>query len=56
MKYNVEILPSAWEDLKTIEDWYLINFDVKTAIKVSDHKMCIRDRIWKGKRHRQRAV
>ncbi|BFK64877.1 hypothetical protein I2700191B6_12300 [Dorea formicigenerans] len=37
MKYNVEILPSAWEDLKTIEDWYFINFDVETAIKVSDH-------------------
>ena len=37
MKYNVEILPSAWEDLKAIEDWYLINFDVETAIKVSDH-------------------
>lgn len=37
MKYKVEILPSAWEDLKTIEDWYVINFDVQTAIKVSDH-------------------
>lgn len=35
MKYNVEILPAAWEDLKKIEDWYLINFDVETAIKVS---------------------
>lgn len=37
MKYRVEILPSAWEDLKNIEDWYVINFDVQTAIKVSDH-------------------
>ena len=37
MKYKVEILPSAWEDLKTIEDWYVINFDVQIAIKVSDH-------------------
>ena len=37
MKYKVEILPAAWEDLKKIEDWYLINFDVETAIKVSDH-------------------
>lgn len=37
MKYNVEILPSAWEDLKAIEDWYLSNFDVETAIKVSDY-------------------
>lgn len=37
MKYKVEILPSAWEDLKKIEDYYLIQFDVETAIKVSDH-------------------
>ena len=36
MKYKVEILPVAWEDLKKIEDWYFINFDVETAIKVSD--------------------
>lgn len=37
MAYKVEILPSAWEDLKQIEDWYLIRFDVKTALKVSEH-------------------
>ena len=37
MKYKVEILPSAWEDLKKIEDYYAIQFDVETAIKVSDH-------------------
>ena len=34
--YNVEILPSAWEDLKSIEDYYAIQFDVDTAIRVSD--------------------
>ena len=34
--YNVEILPSAWEDLKSIEDYYAIQFDVNTAIKGSD--------------------
>ena len=34
--YNVEILPSVWEDLKSIEDYYAIQFDVDTAIKVSD--------------------
>lgn len=37
MKYRVEILPSAWEDLKKIEDYYIIQFDVEAAIKVSDH-------------------
>ena len=37
MKYNIEILPTAWEDLKKIEDYYLIEFDVETAINVSDH-------------------
>ena len=37
MKYKVEILPSAWEDLKKIEDYYVLQFDVQTAIKVSDN-------------------
>ena len=37
MAYKVEILPTAWEDLKLIEDWYLIQFGVETALKVSDH-------------------
>lgn len=37
MRYRVEILPSAWDDLKRIEDYYLIQFDAQTAIKVSDH-------------------
>lgn len=37
MAYNVEILPTAWEDLKSIEDWYLVQFSVETALKVSDH-------------------
>ena len=37
MKYKVEILPSAWEDLKKIEDYYILQFDVRTALKVSDH-------------------
>ncbi len=37
MAYRVEILPNAWEDLKKIEDWYAIQFDVETAIKVVDH-------------------
>ena len=35
MTYKVEILPTAWEDLKQIEDWYLVQFGVETAIKVS---------------------
>lgn len=34
---KVEILPTAWEDLKRIEDWYLIQFNMETALKVSDH-------------------
>lgn len=36
MVYEVEILPTAWEDLKRIEDWYLIQFGVETALKVGD--------------------
>ena len=37
MKCKVEILPSVWENLKRIEDYYALNFDVETAIKVSDY-------------------
>lgn len=37
MAYKVEILPTAWEDLKRIEDWYLIKFGVDIALKVSNH-------------------
>ena len=36
MIYRVEILPTAWEDLKHIEDWYLVQFGAETALKVSD--------------------
>ena len=37
MAYEVKILPTAWEDLKKIEDWYFLQFGVKSALKVSDH-------------------
>jgi toxin ParE1/3/4 len=37
MTYKVEILPTAWEDLKRIEDWYLVQFGMETALKVSNH-------------------
>lgn len=36
MIYKVEILPAAWEDLKQIEDWYLVQFGVESALKVID--------------------
>ena len=37
MAFNVQILPTAWEDLKRIEDWYFVQFGLQTALKVSDH-------------------
>ena len=37
MTYKIEILPTAWEDLKRIEDWYLVQFGIETALKVSNH-------------------
>lgn len=37
MQYRIEILPAAWEDLKQIEDWYLLEFGVATALKVTGH-------------------
>ena len=45
MKYRVEILPSAWEDLKKIEDYYTIQFDAETAVKVSDHILDVIERM-----------
>ncbi len=36
-QYKVEILPTAWEDLKKIEDYYLLQFRVESALKVTDH-------------------
>lgn len=45
MKYRIEILPAAWEDLKRIEDYYIIQFDVDTAIKVSDHILDVIERL-----------
>ena len=35
-QYRVEILPAAWEDLKKIEDYYLLQFGVESAMKVTD--------------------
>ena len=35
MAYSVKILPTAWEDLKKIEDWHLVQFGADTALKVS---------------------
>ncbi|WP_099466847.1 type II toxin-antitoxin system RelE/ParE family toxin [Konateibacter massiliensis] len=36
-KYKIQLLPTAWEDLKSIEDYYAVQFNVETALKVSDH-------------------
>ena len=36
---KIRILPSAWEDLKRIEDYYLIQFDIENALKVTDHTL-----------------
>ena len=36
-QYKIEILPAAWEDLKKIEDLFLLQFDVESALKVTDH-------------------
>lgn len=45
MTYKVEILPSAWEDLKRIEDWYTLQFDVETALRVSEHILDAMERL-----------
>ena len=35
-QYKVELLPTAWEDLKKIEDYYLLQFGVESAMKVAE--------------------
>lgn len=45
MTYKVEIFPTAWEDLKRIEDWYALQFDVETALKVSEHILDTMERL-----------
>lgn len=47
MEYRVELLPVAWEDLKRIEDWYLVQFGVETALKVSEHILDVIERLEK---------
>lgn len=47
MKYNIEILPTAWEDLKLIEDSYAIQFNVTSALKVSNHILDTIERLGK---------
>ena len=45
MRYKVEILPTAWEDLKQIEDYYFIQFDINTAISVTDNILNVIERL-----------
>lgn len=45
MTYKAEILPAAWEDLKRIEDWYALQSDVETALKVSGHILDAMERL-----------
>ena len=45
MKCKIEILPAAWEDLKQIEDWYLVQFGVETALKVTDSILAAVERL-----------
>ena len=35
-QYKVESLPIAWEDLKSVEDYYLLRFGVESAMKVTN--------------------
>lgn len=45
MSYEVKILPEAWEELKTIEDYYALTFDVATALRVTDHILEVIERL-----------
>jgi toxin ParE1/3/4 len=45
MTFKVLILPSAWEDLKRLEDWYMLKFSLDTALKVSNHVLDTLERL-----------
>lgn len=45
MAYKVRILPTAWEDIKKIEDWYAIQFETDTALKVVHHILDVIERL-----------
>lgn len=45
MTYKVEILPTAWEDLKKIEDWYILQFGTETAMNVVDRILSVIERL-----------
>lgn len=36
MKYKLEILPTAWDVLKSIQDYYCLAFTKESALKVAD--------------------
>lgn len=36
MRYKLEILPTAWDDLKSIQDYYCLAFSKESALKVSN--------------------
>lgn len=42
---KIRILPTAWEDLKSIEDWYLVQFGAETSLKVSNHILAAVERL-----------
>ncbi len=35
MKCKIELTNAAWEDLKSIQEWYVLNFGKETALKVT---------------------
>lgn len=37
MKCKVKLLPAAWEELKRIEDFYCLEFNLETALQVVDN-------------------
>ena len=44
-QYKVEILSTAWEDLKRIEDYYLLRFGVQSAMKVTERILTALERL-----------
>ena len=45
MRYEIRILPTAWEDLKQIADYYRMRFGEQSALKVTGHILDVIERL-----------
>ncbi|WP_349820344.1 type II toxin-antitoxin system RelE/ParE family toxin [Catenibacterium sp. RTP21428st1_D7_RTP21428_210409] len=45
MKYKIEILPSAWNDFKKLEGYFVLQFGEKRALEILNHILDVIERL-----------